>query len=390
MGRPTIPTEKEREAPPEVGLTKCGSYDERSVLAALRSTLALLGGIESFVGKNTKVLLKPNLLIAKGAELAVTTHPSIVRAAITLVREAGATPIVGDSPGIGSALKVADRCGIGEVCRETGVDLVDFNESMTIINPGGKRFKRFEIAKEALSVDALWNLPKVKTHAQMFLTLGVKNLFGCVVGTRKPRWHLSAGVDTATFARMLVDLCLTIKPTITIADGVIGMEGNGPGSGDPRKLGFIAASRDCIALDTVIAAILGARPEWLPTLRAAEEDGRGVTSVDNIAVLGETIDGCRVRDFHFPEKIVDIDFAAPLPYFIRKRIKKSLTVKPHINHTLCSLCNTCVEICPSGVITKTDKVTIDLDGCISCFCCQETCPHGAISPKSGWLARFLT
>ena len=384
-----MPPTKDHDNSPKVALARCDHYDDKAVLTALRSSVDLLGGIKNLFKKGETVLLKPNLLIAKAAELAVTTHPSIVRAAITLVREAGATPIVGDSPGIGSALKVAGSCGIAEVCRETGVKVVNFKESVTVINPRGGRFKRFEIAKDALSVDAILNLPKVKTHAQMYLTLGVKNLFGCVVGKRKPQWHLTAGVDTATFARMLVDLSLTLKPRLTIADGIIGMEGNGPGSGDPKELGFIAASEECIALDTVITSILGAQPEDVPVLRVAREDGSGETDIARITILGEDIDKCRVSHFIFPAQITAIDFAAPLPYFIRKRIKKSLTVKPNIEHTLCTRCNTCVEVCPTGTITNREKVIIDPDDCISCFCCQEMCPHGAISPKGGWLARFL-
>ncbi|MFQ5585383.1 MAG: DUF362 domain-containing protein [Thermodesulfobacteriota bacterium] len=387
---PAGPSDKHRHRPPKVALARCDNYGDNEVLSALRSSINLLGGIEHLFKKGEKVLLKPNLLAAKPAELAVTTHPSIVRAAITLLREAGAAPLVGDSPGIGSAVKVAGRCGIADVCREMEVELIDFKESVTVINPRGGQFRRFEIAKEALEVDAILNLPKVKTHAQMFLTLGVKNLFGCVVGKRKPQWHLSAGVDTATFARMLVDLSLTLKPRLTIADGIVGMEGNGPGNGDPRRLGFIAVSQECLPLDTVISTILGAQPEDVPVLRVAREDKRGETEIEKITILGEKLEACRVSLFRFPEKVVDINFTATLPYFIRRRLKKSLSVKPHIEHTLCSLCNTCVDLCPSGTITKEKKITIDPDGCISCFCCQEMCPHGAITPKSGWLARFLT
>lgn len=379
----------DHSSPPKVALVRCSHYDDKAVLTAIRSSLDLLGGIKSLFKRGETVLLKPNLLLAKGAERAVTTHPSIVRAAITLAREAGAIPIVGDSPGMGSAGKVADSCGIGAVCREMDVAVVNFKESVTVINPRGGQFKRFEIAKDSLKADAILNLPKVKTHAQMYLTLGVKNLFGCVVGKRKPQWHLTAGVDTGTFARMLVALYLTLKPRLTIADGIVGMEGNGPGSGTPKELGFIAASGECIALDTVITSILGAQPADIPVLRVAEEDRSGETDIARINIVGAPIDECRVSNFWFPEQITAIDFAAPLPYFIRRHVKRSITVKPAIEHTICTRCNTCVEICPTGTITKREKVIIDPDGCISCFCCQEMCPHGAISPKSGWLARFI-
>ena len=170
---------------PNVVITKCNDYINEEVYRKIKDSVDLLGGIGAFVKKGERILLKPNLLSAKPPEAAITTHPAVVRAAIQLVKEAAGIPIVGDSPGIGSAAKVAQRCGIMAVAKELNVEVVDFATSITIDNPAGKTFKRLEIAKEAIEVDGIINLPKLKTHTQMFLTLGVKNMFGCVVGARK-------------------------------------------------------------------------------------------------------------------------------------------------------------------------------------------------------------
>ncbi|MEE9591313.1 MAG: DUF362 domain-containing protein [Thermodesulfobacteriota bacterium] len=383
------PLDNLNETKPKVAIQRCEVYDSDKVFSALKSSIDLLGGIDLFFKRGERVLLKPNLLVAKPAEAAATTHPSIVKAAISLVKEAGAIPIVGDSPGVGSAIKVARKCGIADLCKEMGVKIIDLKDSVTVLNPNGKTFKRFEVAKEALEVDAILNLPKAKTHAQMFLTLGIKNLFGCVVGKRKPQWHLSAGIDTNYFARMLVDLYLLMRPSLTIVDGIIGMEGNGPGSGDPRKLGLIFASSDCIALDTIITMTLGANPEELPVLKVAAEDGIGETNPCRIAIVGEKIEECRIGDFRFPEKVVSTNFSAIFPPFIERRLRKAVASRPRIEHKRCTLCDICIDTCPPGIMTKESKIMIEMDSCISCFCCQEMCPHGAITSKRGWLARLI-
>jgi uncharacterized protein (DUF362 family) len=374
---------------PKVAIKKCDEYRDETVYTTVKESVELLSN-RPFFKRGERVLLKPNLLLAKPADAAVTTHPAILKAAIRIVKEAGAIPVVGDSPGIGSAIKVAVKCGVAEVCEEMGVEVVNFKDSITALNPRGKWFKKFEIARDAIEVNAVLNLPKIKTHANMFLTLGIKNLFGCVVGKRKPKWHLSAGIETSSFARMLIDLHSLIRPRLTIVDGIVGMEGNGPGNGDPRKLGLILASSDCIALDTVITNILGGNIEDIPILKVAKADGCGETDIDRINVLGESLKNCVVKNFKFPHKIVNVNFAASLPSFIERRVRKSLVSRPRINHRVCTLCNICVGVCPVNIINEQKRIEIDVNSCISCFCCQEMCPHGAIDAKSGWLGRLIS
>ncbi len=372
---------------PDVVIKKCNDYVNEEVYRIVKESVDLLGGIGAFIKKGERILLKPNLLSAKPPDAAVTTHPAVVRAVIQLVREAGATPVVGDSPGIGSAEKVAQKCGIAAVAKEFGVEIINLAQSISVENPNGKTFKRLELSKEAIEVDGIINLPKLKTHAQMFLTLGVKNMFGCVVGARKPQWHMAAGVDTHAFARMLIDTYLFLKPRLTIVDGIVGMEGNGPGSaGDPRRLGLIFAAVDCIALDRVITEVLGAEADALLTTKVAEEDEIGVTDINEINILGEGIEDVKIHDFKFPP-LVGAEFR--LPFSLHSYLRKPLTARPSINNKQCTLCNMCVDICPPGIMTKTDKINIDDDKCIRCFCCLEICPEGAISVKDGWLKRLI-
>lgn len=368
----------------KVSIIHCKGYEADEVYRAIKEAVGLLGGIEAFVNKGERILLKPNLLTAKEPEKGATTHPSIVKATIRLVREAGGVPFVGDSPAIGSPRKAAEKAGLLRVCEELGVEFVEFTESINVENTHG-RFKSLTIAREALKADGIINLPKVKTHAQMFLTLGVKNLFGCVVGKRKAQWHLSAGRDRRAFARMLLDIYNLLKPRLHIADGVVAMEGNGPGNGDPRDLGIIFASNDGIAMDRVIARVLGAKDEDLPTVMAAAEDGE---IKEDIEVFGKPIEDVAIKDFKFPPQM-DVEWQ--LPKFLKDRLRNTLTPRPVVRHKTCNLCKICIETCPSQVMGLRDsKVVINYDLCIRCFCCQEVCPKGAIVSKEGRLARLLT
>ncbi len=373
---------------PIVSIAKCADYALEDVFSSVRRAVELAGGIHAFVKRGERILLKPNLLTGRPPEAAVTTHPSVVRAAIRIVKEAGAIPVVGDSPAIGSARKVAEKSGVLRACMDEGVEFVEMKDVVIKENPSGRKFKRLELAREAVEVDGIVNLPKLKTHAQMFLTAGVKNVFGCVPGKLKPQWHLAAGVDSAHFADMLLDLYLFINPRLTILDAVVGMEGNGPSSGTPRPLGFIMASKDAVALDTVAAACVGANPMDVPLIKAASARGLKGTSLEEVAVAGHSVADVRVAGFRFPP-LISVNFTAKLPYFIDRGLRKALTSRPSIDKKECTLCNVCVEVCPPSVMKKTAKIEINYDTCIRCYCCQEVCPQGAITPVEGWLKRLI-
>ncbi len=372
---------------PAVSIVRSREYGNE-VCDKVREAVDLLGGISKFVQKGERILIKPNLLIDKPPEAAVTTHPDVVAAAIRLVKEAGGTPVVGDSPCIKSARKVAAGAGILDVCKKEGVELIEFTENVVVDNPGGHLFRRLEIAKEVLVFDGIINVAKLKTHAQMYLTLGIKNLFGCVAGKAKPQWHLSAGTDSQAFAAMILDLHLFLNPRLNIMDGIVGMEGNGPGSGTPVKTGLLLASGNAVAMDTVITEILGAEPLAPPLQRVASGWELPGSKLKEVEVLGERIQDVKVGSFLFPP-LVHTNFADKLPYFVESRLRKAITTRPHIHTGRCTLCNKCVNICPATVMSSTHKVEIEYGECIRCYCCQEACPEGAISPKDGWLKKII-
>jgi uncharacterized protein (DUF362 family)/Pyruvate/2-oxoacid:ferredoxin oxidoreductase delta subunit len=368
----------------DVSVVRCAQYDRVTTGAAVAEAVGLLGGIRAFIRPGDRVLLKPNLLKARPPEDAVTTHPEIVRAVIRLVREADGIPLVGDSPGIGDLRSVSERAGILGVVKEEGAAFADFDTAVAVKNGG--RFQRLEIARAAVEADAIINLPKLKTHGMTVLTGAVKNLFGCVPGKRKVQWHFNTGVDHRAFARLLVELSAAVKPRLTIMDAVVAMEGNGPGSGDPRTVGLLLAGRDPVAVDVIAADIVGLQPAQLPVIRAAMDAGIGEVRPDRIRVLGEPLDAVRVRNFIVPPRE---HTEWQLPEWSRRLLKDALTTRPVIDHGVCIQCGICQKDCPRQAIAEQDgHLVIDHRNCIRCFCCQEFCPQGAITVGKGWLLRL--
>jgi uncharacterized protein (DUF362 family)/Pyruvate/2-oxoacid:ferredoxin oxidoreductase delta subunit len=374
-----------KDIPSDVSLVCCADYDQERVEQALRQAVDLLGGISRFVKPGDRVLIKPNLLKACPPSGAVTTHPEILRAVIRLVKEAGGSALIGDSPGFGDLRKVCERSGIMEVIQQEGAVLADMEDAVQLKNSG--QFQRFEIARAVHEADLVINLPKLKTHGMMTLTGAVKNLFGCIPGRRKVQWHFNTGVNRAAFARMLVELSALIAPRLTIMDAVVGMEGNGPGSGDPRLVGVVLAGQDPVAIDVVSGTLVGADPSLLYVVRAAAAAGIGETRLDHIRILGAALESVMVRGFKLPPQ-EHLEWR--VPEWARGFLKDALTTRPVINHAQCIRCGICQGHCPQGAIDSTaGRLEISYRNCIRCFCCQEFCPQGAITVGRGWALKLV-
>ncbi|HEY6837109.1 MAG TPA: DUF362 domain-containing protein [Geobacteraceae bacterium] len=368
-----------------IAIERCTDYDSASVGEALLRLLAPLGGMAAFVKPGERVLLKPNMLSAKPPEKAVTTHPAILGAVIALVREAGGIPLVGDSPGIGSQHRVAERSGMLRVVEESGAQFVPFDETAEVAGKG--TFRRFELARPYLEADRVINLPKLKTHEMMTLTCGVKNLFGAVVGTAKAGWHLKAGADRDLFARLLLEIYELRPPDLTIVDAVTAMEGDGPGSGDPRHVGLLLAGENPIAVDTIAAEIAGIPKRLLYVERAAQRLGLDGADRATITTTGLPLDQARVPDFRLPH-ISDVQFG--LPAFLKNRLRHYLTSRPAAIEEKCRLCGVCRDACPPRAITiEGGKLHFDYHRCIRCFCCRELCPDGALTVREGALLKII-
>lgn len=235
------------------------------------------------------------------------------------------------------------------------------------------------------------NVAKAKTHVHAGLTLATKNLFGCVPGLRKSQWHLRAGRDEKMFARLVVDIAETVAPRLNIVDAVVAMEGNGPGSGEVRPVGRLAASASSFALDEAMARILGFAIDELPIGTAARANGQLARGIDDVELFGDALDTIGGRAFKRAAR-QDIGFAVRMPRFIVRLLGRHATPQPRVSRKLCRTCGACAKICPPKaiLIAKGEPAQIDRAACISCFCCQEICPYGAIDVRRGMLSRIFS
>ncbi len=293
--------------PATVSFLRATSYESASLDAALRQVLAPLGGISAFVKPGDRVLLKPNLLTGARPGKECTTRPEIVYSVAKLVMEAGGKPFVGDSPAFGSARGVAIASGYQAILDELNLPIIDFQGRRY---EADQDFNHLLLSKEAMEADVVINLPKVKSHVQLTLTLGVKNLFGCVPGKMKAWWHMEAGQDSARFGKMLVETARIIAPDLTILDGIIGHEGNGPSQGEPRPLGLLAASNHVFALDRAMLEVLAVEPSRVPTVAASQQLGLCPRLAEiQFPLLAPA--QLRVADWKLPERLMPIDFGLP-------------------------------------------------------------------------------
>ncbi|PIQ85173.1 MAG: hypothetical protein COV73_06030, partial [Candidatus Omnitrophica bacterium CG11_big_fil_rev_8_21_14_0_20_43_6] len=282
----------------KVSVVKCDSYEPAQVEQAIRESLAFLGGINCFIKPNSKVLVKPNLLLSKGPEYGITTHPEVVRAVIRLLKEIGCKIIVGDGPSvwgkyIDNVDEVYEATGIKKVCQDEGVELVKFDK---------RRMRdKFPLTVHLDECDHLISLPKFKTHEWTLITGAIKNLFGLVSGTYKTELHKNY-FAAEKFAGILVDIYAEAKPSLTIIDGILAMEGDGPAtSGTPRQLGLLMAGADCVALDSVMAKIMGIAPLKVLTIKEAAGRNLGEADLSKIKIEGEDIGQLKIRPFSLPK-----------------------------------------------------------------------------------------
>jgi uncharacterized protein (DUF362 family)/Pyruvate/2-oxoacid:ferredoxin oxidoreductase delta subunit len=367
-----------------VVLKKCVSYDLSEMEKQISSGLELLGGLDNFVKKDEKVLLKVNCLFPSDPEKAVITHPLFLQAVVRIIKTRTKNIMIGDSPGFGNFM-TNPKTGYRKVAEEEGVELVDFKEDADINNPQAVSYKNFKVASYAVTVDKIINLPKLKTHGLMYMTLAVKNMFGIVVGTGKPGYHLRAGRDKMLFAQMLVDLFMARQPVLNIMDGITAMEGNGPGGGDPVNTGVIIMSGNGFALDHVAPQVVGIDPGRVYTNAAYRKNvlkGREI----EVEIKGEKLADVRYKGSFTP--VPDSDETGEKKSFIMgwlsNAAKRILTPRQIYLKERCTGCLSCVKACPVNVLEYDKigkKINCDYDKCIRCFICQEICPEKAIVIK---------
>lgn len=379
----------ERFKKSRVILMPCRDYDEEEIYRQLQAGIRLLGGLEGLIEKREKILLKPNLVRKAEVDRAVITHPAVMGALARILREEGYENIIcGDSCGIGTASRTMAGTGMERQMEKYGIPATDFSHPVKVDYFQGHQAKQFVIAQDALDADAIINVCKMKTHALERVTGAVKNMYGCVCGLQKAKGH-TLYPNAESFARMLIDLNQLLKPRLYLMDGIVAMEGNGPTSGDPVKMGVMLLSADPIALDAVFCRLVDLDPQMVPTNVHGMQYGLGTWKTEEIEVFtpdGEVSMEEAVSRWGNPGYRVDREKYGKNIWNALKALK-IFQKKPYIVEEKCRRCGICVESCPvegKAVTFKNGRENIPVYNyrkCIRCFCCQEMCPHKAIEVK---------
>jgi uncharacterized protein (DUF362 family)/Pyruvate/2-oxoacid:ferredoxin oxidoreductase delta subunit len=323
-----------------------------------------------------KVVIKPNVLRTSKAEEHIVTNPALLRAVVEKVVEMGpAELVVGDNPGLfnyGDNENSFTQTGLMAAAKGYYRNLGDTTEQLAF-NPD--YLPEVAVSKDIMDADILISLPKFKTHGLTVMTGAIKNSYGILPGAQKARLHRLAGT-AERFHELIVDVFRLRVPDFFIMDAVIGMEGNGPASPELREIGLILAADNAVALDAVVARMMGVDPGCLRFLQKAKACGLGDFAADRIAIDGEL----RVLpDFKLPPSGGEYIHNNPN---IQALLQNKTELRPQADAEWCTSCGACIEHCPVAALTMIDRTpVVDADRCIACFCCQEICPEKAMALK---------
>ncbi len=375
-----------------MSIVRAYDYDYAEIYAAMEKAIELLGGLTKIVPTGSKVFVKINHLSPPSpAEKGIVTHPVFVEVVLDLLKKLSADITVGDD--IQSSTEDGFQVsGFRQMCKRAGVRLTNLREAGFVETAcNGHFLEKVYLSKISLDADVIINLPKLKTHSLCVFTGGVKNMYGTIpIGLRR-KFHAEY-IRSDDFSQVLIDIFSAVRPQLTIIDGIIAMEGEGPAAGSLRKLGVILASQDTVAVDAVATKIIGLNPMDIHTTRYSDERGLGIGNLKNIEVIGEGIEDVTVPDFKFPSSAVDT-LSRRVPRGLPRFILRQLSIKPSVIEHRCSGCSECEKICPIGAISVSGETAkIDYSMCIQCMCCHEVCRFNAIVLKrsvTGSTIQFL-
>jgi uncharacterized protein (DUF362 family)/NAD-dependent dihydropyrimidine dehydrogenase PreA subunit len=359
-----------------ISLKHCARYELKMVRDALDELLEPFKDELSRVKRGDLVLLKPNLLSGHPPEDAVTTHPVFLEAVLRYFLDCGAKPVIGDSPSPvhKDIEQIFEITGLTKLRKQYNVPLVHFDRKGW--NLKRIRGREYPIAKSIDEADFVINLPKVKTHNLTILTLGVKNMYGVIPGFRKAFLHKEYP-NAVDFSEVNLDIYLLSKSFLTIYDGIIGMEGEGPASGgDPVSLGFILATNCAMSADLFIADFLGLQRNRFPLFLALKR--RGFDAERDVEYCGDAPGSFEQKELTFPGTS-QLNY---IPAILTRSVGIQLWARPRIITRICTNCNKCVEACPAEAIEEGPiRPFFKYHKCINCFCCIEICPHRCIEVK---------
>ncbi len=248
----------------------------------VRASVAALGGIEKFVQKGNRVVIKPNIGWARKPDQAATTNPEVVAEIVRLCKRAGARDIrVVDHPVDRPAALVLQITGIEAAARQAGarVSLATSTALYERISlPKGRALKSVDVIRDIRRADVFINVPIAKVHNTTALTLGVKNMLGAVWD--RGAFHRSASLDQA-----IADCAAEVRPHLVILDAIRILLTNGPkGPGRTADKGIVVAGADQVAVDAYASTLFGREPEQIGHLQRAHAAGIGEIDLRRVNV----------------------------------------------------------------------------------------------------------
>jgi len=364
----------------KVSLLKCSNYNSDDLLEAVNQSFKNIS-FDPAVLAGAKIAVKPNLLTAASPDSGVTTHPEFFHAVIKFIKENKGIPVLVESPAFFHLDKVLKKCGYEDIIIKEKIQIADTTKISVLKNENGKKYKYFHVAEDIVNSDFIFNLPKMKTHSLTYFTGAVKNLFGTIHGLEKSKWHVKTE-NEKEFMSFLLDLYSSFlyskkDSIVSIMDGIIGLEGEGPGkSGKPVSAKAVIAGMDALAVDSVAIRVAGLDLRKSELCIEGENRGLGYSSADKIDITGFLLSEFDNR--FTPPKTKSFLGKMPISTYFLKNL---LVKKPVPDKEKCTLCYQCRTICPAGVIDKSADGKIpfyDYKKCIRCYCCMEICPEGAI------------
>jgi len=372
-----------------VALVRCSSYGTEDLAGAVRRSFDLVSGPGAELKPGTKVFVKINHLSPHAPpDRAICTHPLFLREILNVLLERKVRPTVGDDVNFRIGDEFIDS-GFRPVCAELGVPLVNLREAgFSCVPVKGKVLEEVYIAKPVLEADLVLNLPKLKTHSLTAFTGAIKNMYGTIpYGLRLEGHHRFPHIDE--FSRMLVDVFSAVPRQLVIMDAVVGMDGEGPSAGAPKKIGLMISGTDAVAVDAVAARVIGHDPLGIFTTAEAQDRGLGVADLSRIEVVGARLEEVVCSNFRRSQAAIKV-LRHWLPSFLYAQASGQLILTPEVIPSRCTTCLDCLNACPAAAIRVVqDKAWVDEGQCLHCLCCHEVCLHRSIRLKQKPLGRLI-
>jgi uncharacterized protein (DUF362 family)/Pyruvate/2-oxoacid:ferredoxin oxidoreductase delta subunit len=377
-----------------VSIKRCSDYRSENIHDLFEKILSPLGTLPLRFGD--RVLLKPNCLSAHhGPDQPVNTRAEIVEAVGRyLLKHYPIKLLIADSSGMGSygkSKRVYALMGLDRVAANLGADLVNLEDFglCECHNPEGRIITDFKATALLEQVEAIINIPKLKTHILTGVTGAVKNVLGLLPGSLKRDVHVAAPTGVA-MAKALVDIYGGIKRKVSLVlhvlDGITAMEGMGPSKGKAHQAGWILAATDPVAIDAVGATVMGFQPARIKIITQSAAAGFGVFDKAHINLIGATWEELPITGFRHPFTRSREWVEGFIPRsWLGWAFDRLNEAKPNIRAEGCLRCGQCLEACPARALQLTEKgLQLNRDLCIECYCCLEHCPHDGL-----WVHRGL-